>query len=95
MKQNIILIINVFIFVFSKIFINYFYDKNDKDFYRCSKFTHSFGLIFPIINIIFILLIQKNLNSKMLIFSFVCLLSLTFTFLFHIKYDINTLNKLK
>lgn len=90
-----IFLINVIIFIFSQVFTNYFYNKYDKNFYRCSKFSHKFGIIFPIINIIFILLIQKNLNSKMILLSYV---SLLFTFMiltFHIYYEINTLNKLK
>ena len=83
------MLINIIIFVLSTISTSLFYNKYEKDNYKCSKITNKFGILFPIINIIFILLIQKKLDSKILLISYLTLFLSSSMLIFHMSYGIN------
>ena len=52
-----LLLINLILIIIMYKSIELYYIKYDKDKYKCSRHTHIFGLLFPIINILFINLI--------------------------------------
>lgn len=84
----------IFIAIFNILLTNYLYNITDKNYYRCSKFTHAFGFILPIISISFILYlynkkILKFTNNFVTHFSMV-ILGFSFSMIsFHYNYELN------
>ena len=65
-RINILICQNLLIAILTLFIINYMYDKYDKNIYKCSKETHMFGLMFPIINIILLnIILVKYVKIKM------------------------------
>jgi len=92
-----IIFVNIIIVLITYFSIQQFYQKNDRQYYNCSKKTHVFGLIFPILNIIFINILyfrqQISLNNKELyIISLVCLMLSYGMLHFHLFYQFDSTN---
>ena len=81
--------INIIIFILTTISAPLYYNKYDKNYYKCSKFTHIMALSFSFTNMLFILLIQKKLDSKILLASHLLLALSSNLLLFHILYHVN------
>ena len=89
-----IIFVNIIISIATYFIIDIFYRTNDKQYYRCSVKTHWFGILFPIINILFLNIIYFNSSLKLyiLLISILCLYCRMGCFFF--TYIINLINRL-
>lgn len=72
-----------FIVILSILFIHFYYNKFEKNNYKCFYITHYGAYIFSIINIAFILSIQPKLSNFQLKISFLLLFLLISLIYFH------------
>ena len=87
-RINMLICQNLLIAILTLFIINYMYYKYEKNIYKCSKETHMFGLMFPIINIILLnIILVKYVKNKIdfINIGIIILLSLSYSmFYFHL-----------